>query len=493
VPSDPNSSLTTSKETVSKKNLLKNTDGLPALVSPTAIPTAPDAAPKRPWIPPPSLSLPAQPSAPDHEPATKWESSLPTSLSSQPSTLTQPAVSTSNMARTTVASQPESAAQEVAQLSMPEQPVNVSGLAPHAGPAPTRDRASNLAQSDAAASRTVAEPVTASRQPALTREPASNLQGPFIAPSALLGAPSLPQVSQVESSLESRQTANSSRSPEAHASQQPSVDPALFTKGLAAALAPQNGNLAFSLKMSESTLAARHAQQIAQPDATSRNSAASQTKSEEDIAVPALSSSAVRASSAPAVTPAQVADATATVNPVWNGAAAPPQLAVQPDSLLSEPHAPANLSTVAAMHEAQAVLPEAPRPNAAGEILLQLGGKDQTAAAIRVTDRAGTVNVSVHATDSDLRTSLRSNLGELASQLTHQGWKTEIVKTGTTVARGESSQDTHQDGQRSPGQQQPSSQGERQPQRDRRASSGQWQAALEEQASVNSGNSGGTN
>jgi hypothetical protein len=137
-------------------------------------------------------------------------------------------------------------------------------------------------------------------------------------------------------------------------------------------------------------------------------------------------------------------------------------------------------------------MPEVARPTTASEILLQLGGKDQ-AAAIRVSERAGTVNVSVHATDGDLRSSLRSNLGDLASQLTHQGWKTEVVKTGTSLARGETSQDPQQDGQRSPGQQQPS-QGERQPQRDRRASSGQWQAELEEQTSGNhAGQPGGTN
>jgi hypothetical protein len=498
LPSDSNNPLTSSKLLpVSKKDPFKSTDErLPAPVSPTALPMAPDPAPKRPWTPQPSLSLPAQPSAPDHEPVTdevhqsnnrEWESSLPIPSSSRASNLVQPAVGTSNFERTMRASQPD-AAQEVAQLSMPEQPVAVPDLAKRAVPAPTRDRASDQIQPDAAASRTVATPVTAPATYSAIHQPA-----PTIAPSALLGAPSLPQVSQVESSPESRQPTNSSRSSETHAPQQPSVDPALFTKGLAAALAPQNANLAFSIKMLESTSAARRAQQVAQPDTSPRNPAAVQTKSQEHTAASALSSSAVRATPAPAILPAEVAAAAATVNQAWNGAAAVPQLAVRPDSLLSEPHAPVNLSTVAALHEAQPVLPEAPRPNAAGEILLQLGGKDQTAAAIRVTDRAGTVNVSVHATDPDLRSSLRSNLGELASQLTHQGWKTEVVKSGTVLTRSETPQDSRQDGQRSPGQQQPSSQGERQPQRDRRASSGQWQAAFEEQASGNSGNPGGTN
>ena len=302
--------------------------------------------------------------------------------------------------------------------------------------------------------------------------------------------------SEQEASMpESRQPANSSRASQTSTSQQPSVDSALFTKGLAAALAPENGNLAFSLKMMESTLQARHAQQVAQPGPTDRNQAATQTKSAEHGPAALLAPNAAHATSSPtspaAITGDVVASA-ATASPVWNEAAAAPQSDVRPDAQLSEPDQPANLSTVAALHDAQPILPEAPRPSATSEILLQLGGKDQ-AAAIRVTDRAGAVNVSVHATDPDLRSSLRSNLGDLATQLSHQGWKTEVVKTGTTLTRGETPQDPQQGGQRSPGQQQPSSQGERQPQRDRRASSGQWLATFEEQASGNSGNPGGTN
>jgi hypothetical protein len=278
---------------------------------------------------------------------------------------------------------------------------------------------------------------------------------------------------------------NSSRPSETH-----SVDPGLFTKGLAAALAPKTENLAFSIKIQESNSVARHAQQAAQLDPADRNQAATQSKSEEHTAAPSLASSATHPTTPPAAISGEVVAATATINPVWNAAAAAPQVDLRSDTQFSEPHQSANISTVAAVHDAQPVLPEAPRPPAAGEILLQLGGKDQTAAAIRVTDRAGTVNVSVHANDADLRSSLRSNLNDLASQLSHQGWKTEMVKTGTTLTRGESSQDSRQDGQRSPGQQQPSSQGERQPQRDRRSASGLWRAEFEEQAS---GNPGGTN
>ena len=202
-----------------------------------------------------------------------------------------------------------------------------------------------------------------------------------------------------------------------------------------------------------------------------------------------LPTSAAHTSEAPATATGEAAAVAATVNPAWNAAAASPQLDISSSTQFSEPREPVNPSTVAAVHEAQNILPDTQRPAAAAEIMLQLGGKDQ-AAAIRVTDRAGTVSVSVHAADADLRTSLRSNLGDLATQLSHQGWKTEVVKTGTVLTRAETSQDPQQGGQRSPNQQQPSAQGDRQPQKDRRSNSGQWVAEFEEQAS---GNSGGTN
>lgn len=536
---DSVSQVETSKVASSKKVSSKNTnDTLPAPVSSTAA-TSPS---ERPWTPAlPSFSVKANASATEPEPVTREvppssmseqspatstlveradnirESSLPATAQARPSNLIQSAVASSLNAS---AVEPQSAAQEVAQLSMSEQsaptpavPVRAGNILEYSLPASTREPSSNQIRSTVAGSRSastfsVASAInpdnssapapgiaTSTRQLAASREPAFNLQAPTNTPSYLLGAPSILQGSQVEASPESRPSANSPRSSQSSTSQQPSVDPALFTRGLAAALAPQSGNLAFSLKMMESTLQARHAQQVAQPELTDRNQAATQIKSAEHNPAALLAPNATHATSSPmspAAIPGEVAAAAATVSPVWNEAAAAPQLNVSPDTQLSEPHQPANLSTVAALYDAQPILPEAPRPSAASEILLQLGGKDQ-AAAIRVTDRAGAVNVSVHATDPDLRSSLRSNLGDLASQLTHQGWKTEVVKSGTTLTRGETSQDPHQDGQRSPGQQHSSSQGERQSQRDRRGSSGQWLAAFEEQASGNSGNPGGTN
>lgn len=440
LPGDSVNQLESSKLPASKKNSLKNTDDtLPAPVNIMAA-----ASPsQRPWTAQLSFSMNA------------------------------------NASNT----EPEATAREVAQLSLSEQETA------------TLDRLASLKQSAVADANSVSSSITAAadatiastRQAAASREPAFHLQAPAT-PSYLLGVPSLAQVSPVESSSESRQSANSSRSAQTSAPQQPSVDPALFTKGLAAALAPQNGNLAFSLKMMESTLQARHAQQVAQPASADQNQAGTQAKSEEHSPLALLAPNAAHATPSAAV-PGDVVASAASVSPVWNEAAAAPQWNVTPDTQLSEPQQPPNLSTVAALQDAQPILPETPRPSATSEILLQLGGKDQ-AAAIRVTDRGGAVNVSVHATDPDLRSSLRSNLGDLATQLTHQGWKTEVVKTGTTLTRGETPQDPQQDGQRSPGQQQPSSQGERQSQRDRRGSSGQWLAEFEQQAS---GNSGGTN
>jgi hypothetical protein len=330
---------------------------------------------------------------------------------------------------------------------------------------------------------------TSANQLAVRRATALNSQATAAAPSFSFGAPALPAIPEV-SSPDPAEPANPTRPSRAagSASSQAAVDPALFTKGLAAALAPRQDNLAFSLKMAETNSTARRAQQATQSEPADRNGISAQPKSQERTPAFTLQASTPHATAAPSTVTGEVAAVASTMNQAWNVVAATPQSEIRPEQF-SEPREAADLSTVAAMHEAQQILPETARPTAAAEIMLQLGGKDQ-AAAIRVTERAGTVNVSVHTADADLRSSLRSNLGDLASQLSHQGWKTEVVKTGTVLTRAETSQDPQQSGQRSPNQQQPSSQGDRQPQRDRRSNSGQWLAEFEEQAS---GNSGGTN
>lgn len=150
-----------------------------------------------------------------------------------------------------------------------------------------------------------------------------------------------------------------------------------------------------------------------------------------------------------------------------------------------------------AVHDAQPVAQEPNRvtPPANTEILLHLtAGKDQPNAAVRVVDRAGTVNVSVHAADPDLRSSLRSNLNDLASQLSGQGFKTELVKPAVIAARMENGQDSrHDEQQRSGGNAHHYTPGQRQPQRDRDAKSDRWLAELDEEFSGNSRNQGGSN
>lgn len=133
-----------------------------------------------------------------------------------------------------------------------------------------------------------------------------------------------------------------------------------------------------------------------------------------------------------------------------------------------------------ASQEPHLLTPELPKSSAGSEMLLHLADGDQASAAIRVADRAGSLNVTVHASDPVLRESLRSNLSELTAQLNQQGWKAEIARTAV-VAHSESQQDPHSGGQRGNPQQQFSG-NDRQPQRDRRGN-GQWRQELEQQIS----------
>jgi hypothetical protein len=135
-------------------------------------------------------------------------------------------------------------------------------------------------------------------------------------------------------------------------------------------------------------------------------------------------------------------------------------------------------------------VPELPKTSASSEILLHLTGTDQSSAAIRIADRAGAVNVSVHASDPILRESLRTNLGDLSNQLNDQGWKAEVSKSATVATQSGSQQEPPESGQRGSHHQQSSS-GDRQPQRDRRANGGQWQQELDQQISGNDALSGG--
>jgi hypothetical protein len=155
----------------------------------------------------------------------------------------------------------------------------------------------------------------------------------------------------------------------------------------------------------------------------------------------------------------------------------------------AEPTEGARVNLPLAAQEAHLMAPEMPKTPASSEILLHLTGTDQSSAAIRIADRAGAVNVSVHASDPVLRESLRSNLGDLSNQLSGQGWKAEVTKSAIATQSG-SQQDSPQSGQRG-SQQQQSFSGDRQPQRDRRSNGGQWQQELDQQISGSDALSGG--
>jgi hypothetical protein len=181
---------------------------------------------------------------------------------------------------------------------------------------------------------------------------------------------------------------------------------------------------------------------------------------------------------------------TSGVTPHWNDAAVWQAPEIGSASSMSEPTAGDRASLPIATQEAHLLAPEMPKTSASSEILLHLTDNDQTSAAIRVAERAGTVNVSVHASDPVLRESLRSNLGELSTQLNDQGWKADVMKSAAVAAQSGSQQDSHQDGQRG-SQQQQSFGGDRQPQRDRRANGGQWQLELDQETSGGDAPSGG--
>jgi hypothetical protein len=157
---------------------------------------------------------------------------------------------------------------------------------------------------------------------------------------------------------------------------------------------------------------------------------------------------------------------------------------------LPEPVEASRLSMTWAAQETHLLAPEAPRASVSSEILLHLPGIDQSSAAIRVADRAGSINVSVHTSDPLLRESLRSNLGDLSAQLGAQGWKTDITKSAGLATHSESQPDPRGEGQRG-SQQNQTSGGDRQPPRDRRANSDRWLGELDQQITGGDAHPGG--
>lgn len=162
-----------------------------------------------------------------------------------------------------------------------------------------------------------------------------------------------------------------------------------------------------------------------------------------------------------------------------------------PASLAYESTAPVHDTAVAAIRDVAAVGPDAPKAPATSEILLHLASHDQAAAAVRVIDRAGTVSVAVHAPDPNLRDSLRSNLGDLTTQLNTQGFRTEVVKPTTVAAHADNAQDSRHDGQRSLSQQQQTAAGDRNASRQRRTNADRWEDELERDTTGDASPDGG--
>ena len=266
----------------------------------------------------------------------------------------------------------------------------------------------------------------------------------------------------------------------------PAVDPSSAAAAISKGLSTAPDNLALSIHLKNQDPPA--SPEPEKPQTANPRADASDTKRADLPAAASASSSAASDADAANLVAKQSSNVTvnlpATVVPTAaRDAAGPsPWISQQQETI----HVPAAL----AVHEAQPVASDSPKASLNGEILLHLQGNDQSSAAIRLVDRAGSVNVSVHASDSDLRNSLRSNVGELVSQLNGQGWKADVDKPAIATVRAQTSQDPQSGGQRSPGQQQPPSDGERQPQRDRR-SSNRWLDELQQQTSSQSGSSGG--
>jgi hypothetical protein len=157
---------------------------------------------------------------------------------------------------------------------------------------------------------------------------------------------------------------------------------------------------------------------------------------------------------------------------------------LHPLSAAGEQPESAPLNRTIATADIQAALPDPPKNTTSPEIHLHLASNDQSSATIRVTDRGGAVNISVHASDPLLRNSLRANLSDLSGQLTNQGWKTEI-KAPPLPGHNGGSPDSSGEGRNSSNQQPKFTYDERQPQRDRRGNGSHWQNELDEEMAGN--------
>ncbi len=256
-----------------------------------------------------------------------------------------------------------------------------------------------------------------------------------------------------------------------------------------------NEKLAFSARLTQSDPPPSAPQPAPEP-ATRTSTPSQPSRSQSGDNPRASSDSASAASGKDPYQAADVkkADAPETVTPVREISSTSAldlrQTASSPQLAESAPAPPARSL---AIQDVQPAVPEIPKPPASTEILLQVGGQDQSTASVRVVDRLGTINVTVHATDPDLRSSLRSNLSDLASQLTGQGYKTEMIKPAVLAANADNQHDSRQSGRDASGQQQHhqfTPEG-RQNQRDRRANSDRWRDEFQQETSGTAGAPGG--
>ena len=419
------------------------------------------------------------------------------------------------------------APQPVAPTPVPATPVGdqTSTSAPRPSAvisAPEPDTQSKPAQKSSAVDPTAQHPSTSASEPSV---PVSVVPVSIVPVSIIPPAQSAPQptvaAATVATAIASPAPLSTGheatdRAPETSGTSAPQHEALAATSAPKAQLVPQAENFAFAVRMAapenssdnssltqqfqlpvtaNGTPVTQTKGSVTPPEASASQPAASPESQTPDAPQREAQSSAAETQqpNAAARSPfesLQGAQQTQAVTPHWNDAAVLQSPEIGSQMATGEPAEVAQPSLPLAAQEAHLLSPELPRTSAGSEILLHLTGNDQTSAAIRVADRAGTVNVSVHASDPVLRESLRSNLGELSTQLNDQGWKADVLKSAAVAAHSEGQQDSHAGGQRGSGQQQ-SSGGERQPQRDRRASGGQWQQELEQHITGGDAHPGG--
>jgi len=511
-----------------------------AVVTPSVAPTPSQAKPTEPTPLAASSKVPSDPIKPEVMPMKSGAATrVPDEQTAAPRQVSQPrpqAVSAAPMrmdGRTaSQGSQSDAAPAKIVKPTTPGAAAEAVETAPVPAAVTTAAAPTTIEQPSApvtalttpAAPTTIEQPAAPSTKPkdatsrrALSPESTSSASTPSNVAPSTSGPPAVAQVApltgpaakSVESAKPEPETPDSSATPRSEAAK---VSTAIGAAGKNP-LAPKAENFAFAVRMvapddttveqtkpvvalaepqinepkpavNQQNSAPSPAPQIQQP----QSQASSNSKRDTQPPAAASDKTDTRAPRTAAALP-QPADARETATR-WSEVNIMQPSEVSSARVSSELDETAHPSPALAAQEAHLTAPELPKTSStSSEILLHLTGNDQSSAAIRVAERAGSVNVTVHASDPVLRESLRSNLGELSTQLSQQGWKAETLKPVVMAAQPESQQDSHAGGQRSS--QQQSFGGDRQPQRDRRSPGGQWQQELEQQISGGDAHPGG--